>query len=163
MLSNVFEQPQKTTYSPPTDLMPKHYGKRASQMGFKLWQLKTQVWFHDKKHTKHNVLSPSLTSNTHSLHLLWSCGSQNRNESWCSLYVFLSSPCVFTVNCASLFCSLDRKIWKKPYIYLPIDPPIEEIRTEVVESGQKRRTKTPGVKGDVSASSTSDLIDQNAS
>jgi len=36
------------------------------------------------------------------------------------------------VNCVSLFCPLDRKNWiKPPYIYLLIDPPLEEIRTEV--------------------------------
>jgi len=36
MWSNMFEQPQET----PTDLMRKHYGKCASQTGFKLWRTK---------------------------------------------------------------------------------------------------------------------------
>jgi len=67
------------------------------------------------------------------------------------------------VNCASLFCPLDRKIWKNTYIYPPIEPPLEEIRTEVVKSRQKIRIKTSGVNGYVSASSTCDPIDQNAS
>ncbi|ROL54251.1 Serine/threonine-protein kinase DCLK1 [Anabarilius grahami] len=67
MWSNVFEQPQKTTYSPPTYLMCKHYEKRTSQTGFKLCRLKTQVWSEDEKCTKHNVISPFLISNMHSL------------------------------------------------------------------------------------------------
>ena len=71
MWSNVFEQRKRLksvggAYSPPVDLMRKHYGKRASQTGFKLCWLKTQVWFEDEKRTKHNVLSPFLISNTHS-------------------------------------------------------------------------------------------------
>jgi len=52
-------------------LLHKHYLKRASQTGFKLWLetqiwfedekgfklwLETQIWFEDEKHTKHNVL-----------------------------------------------------------------------------------------------------------
>ncbi len=47
-------------------------------------------------------------------------------------------------------------------------PPLDIISTtgviwsEVVERGQKRQSKTPGVNGYVSSLSTCDLIDQNA-
>jgi len=65
------------------------------------------------------------------------------------------------VNCLSLFCSLDRK---KKNTHLPTHrPPFEEIRTEVVESGQKRQIKTPGVNGHEFLSSTWDPINQNTS
>jgi len=33
--------------------------------------------------------------------------------------------------------SIRLKDLKCPYIYPPVEPPLEEIRTEVVESGQK--------------------------
>jgi len=53
-----------------------------------------------------------------------------------------------------------KKIWKKPQktnICLPIDPPLEDIRTKVVESGQKRWIKTPAVNGQLCILSNSDI------
>jgi len=134
-------------------------------MGFKLCRLKTQVWFKDEKHTKHNVLSPLLISNKHSQRSVWSCGSccfspklrssEDRTlieDSMDSpavllLCVFPSSPVAFI--CKFLLCLWDRKIWKSPSIYPPIAPSLQEIQTEVVKSGQKRWIKTPGVNRNV--------------
>jgi len=38
------------------------------------------------------------------------------------------------------------------------NPYLEEIRTEVIESGQKRKIKTPGVNGNVSPLSTIPVV-----
>jgi len=51
---------------------------------------------------------------------------------------FQSSLAAFLCKLCELILSIRFKDLKNAYIYLPIDPPLEEIRTEVVESGQKR-------------------------
>jgi len=124
MWSNVFEQPQNTAFSPSTDLMRKHYGKCTSQKGFRLCQLETQIWFEDEKLNKHNVLS-------HSWFLV---AIRGQNKSCCFLCVFLSSSDVLS---KLLICPLYWKIWKSLFIYPSIDPTLKEIRTWMVESGQK--------------------------
>lgn len=68
------------------------------------------------------------------------------------------------VICVSILRTLDCKIWKSPYIYLPIDAPLKEIRTgQVVKSGHKIWIKIPGVNRNVPPLFTCDPIDQKGS
>jgi len=89
VVKNTFEEPKNTAYS------PTHHGKRASQTGFKLCRLKTQVWFEDEKCTKDKVLSHSwFLTHTHSIR----CGIAAiiaKTKSCCYLNVFPSSPVIF--------------------------------------------------------------------
>jgi len=71
-----------------------------------------------------------------------------------------SSPSTFICKSRKLILLIRLKDLKNPYVYPPIDPSLEEIRTEVVESGQKRQIKITGLNGYVSQSSTCDLINQ---
>jgi len=75
-----------------------------------------------------------------------------------ALHIFFCHLCVFICKFCKFISSIRLKDLKKP-----IDPPLEEIRIEGVESGQNRQIKTPVVSGNVSPLSTCDPINQNAS
>lgn len=130
---------------PPTDLMPE---VRANFVGWR------PVWFEDEKRTKNKVLH-------HSWFLTRSLSARTvlSGQKW-----KLITLDVFICKLRKLILIIRSKDWgKNPYIYQPTDPPLEDVWTEVVWSGQRWQIKIPGINGNVSASFTYDPIDLNAS
>lgn len=120
--------------SPPTYLTCKHYGKHT---------LKWQVWFEDEKCRKHNVLHQFwfLTC----IHSVW--------RGFVAAVLLIFSIVAFICKFCKRISSIRSKDLKKP-MHLPAP---QKMRTELIESGQKRLIKTLSVNGNIPSLTIYDL------